>query len=126
MRARSALGLGGCRACTAGKRVDESQIGLMVSNRCRPCELETSEALQVLYRSFGDLELKDCWGIGDWEGGIFSCVRGCVYKHTSSHTHDKTRNNNLFITRRIAPCVNGTRNTLQPPRQPCSIETETS
>ncbi|KAF9808041.1 hypothetical protein SFRURICE_017213, partial [Spodoptera frugiperda] len=50
----------------------------------------------------------------------FVLCRGCVYKHTSSHTHDtQTRNNSLWITQRIGLCGNRIRYTLRGSQLPC-------
>ncbi|KAF9812343.1 hypothetical protein SFRURICE_005454 [Spodoptera frugiperda] len=53
------------------------------------------------------------------------------YKHTISHAHDtQTRNNNLWITQRVAPCGNRTRYTLHGSQLPshrtnCAVRSHT-
>ncbi|KAF9809282.1 hypothetical protein SFRURICE_015745, partial [Spodoptera frugiperda] len=52
-------------------------------------------------------------------GEDFLLYRECVYKYTISHVHDtQTRNNNLWITQRVAPCGNRTRYTLHDSQLP--------
>ncbi|KAF9806589.1 hypothetical protein SFRURICE_012126 [Spodoptera frugiperda] len=48
-------------------------------------------------------------------GPDFLLKRGCVYKHTSSPTHDtqNRNNNNLWFTHRVVSCGNRTRYALR-------------